>query len=115
MISMDLGNIRGLYDMRHFLTSAGAILMVLGSFSVFAAPENAADLERLIGSPTDSKYNIAPSAAAPATTPAKEMPAATQKPVAEKVNILRLTPDKTHILRLERDAASVIVANPAHA
>lgn len=30
-------------------------------------------------------------------------------------NILRLTPDRTHIVRLEQDAASVIVANPMHA
>lgn len=28
---------------------------------------------------------------------------------------IRLTPDKTHILRLEQDASSVIVTNPAHA
>lgn len=33
----------------------------------------------------------------------------------ENAGILRLTPDKTHVLRLERDAASVIVANPEHA
>lgn len=28
---------------------------------------------------------------------------------------IRITPDKTHIVRLDRNAASVIVANPAHA
>jgi hypothetical protein len=30
-------------------------------------------------------------------------------------DIIKLTPDKTHVLRLDQDASSVIVANPANA
>ena len=35
--------------------------------------------------------------------------------VSSRSDIIRLTPDKTKVLRLDQDAASVIVANPVHA
>lgn len=88
-----------------YLWSA-AVLIFLAGMPLASHADGTAELQRLIGK-ADSKIDSA-SPAAPGSA----------SNTAETTNAddpIRLTPDRTRIIRLEQDAASVIVTNPAHA
>lgn len=69
-----------------------------------ARADGAEDLDRLMNAPRSAPAVV--SATTSANQPAQ---------VADGTGIIRLTPDRTHVLRLDQDAASVVVTNPAHA
>ena len=93
------------------LFSHAIALSLLISSPAFAS--SADDLDRLVRNGAESHakvqvmppQNIEPAAGAPAADTAD----------TTDDTVIRLTPDQTKVVRIEQDAASVIVANPAHA
>lgn len=95
---------KGFFTMRHKIWQAAALALLIG-FTVPAVADGLADMERLIGKKADSQARI--------HSPSGSNTVAAQKSLDP--DAIRLTPDRTKILRLKKDAASVIVTNPAHA
>lgn len=75
------------------------LLLFLTGVPLLSQADGTAELQRLIGGKTDSPALAAPSGVLSSAPD----------------DAIRLTPDRTRILRLDQDAASVIVTNPAHA
>jgi hypothetical protein len=90
--------LKGLSTMRHKKQLAGALVLLL-LMAGSARADGIAQMERLIGK-ADSQQTQ------------KQSPAAV---TSLDPDAIRLTPDRTKILRLKQDAASVIVTNPQHA
>lgn len=95
---------KGFFTMRHKIWQAAALALLIG-FTVPAEADGLANMERLIGKKADSQARI--------HSPSGSNTVAAQKSLDP--DAIRLTPDRTKILRLNKDAASVIVTNPAHA
>lgn len=92
------------------IAALGIESLVLASL---ARADGAEVLERLIEPQTSvSGKAVAGPADANSTTTAQ--PAATPE-AATKNTIIHLTPDRTEVIRLQEDATSVVVTNPAHA
>jgi len=84
---------------------------VLAAFLLMASlsyADGIDDLKRLITGSGNGDSRVAV-----ATTPPETATADTAAVVDD--SLIRLTPDRTKLLRLDQDAASVIVTNPAHA
>lgn len=96
---------KGFFTMRHKIWQATTLALLIG-LSVPALADGLANMERLIGNKTDSPARVHKPAG-------QKGAAATQKSLDP--DAIRLTPDRTKILRLKKDAASVVVTNPAHA
>lgn len=97
---------KGFFTMRQKIWQAAAVALLI-AFTVPAVADGLADMERLIGNKTDSPARI--------HTPAGQNGSTATAQKSLDPDAIRLTPDRTKILRLKKDAASVIVTNPAHA
>jgi hypothetical protein len=89
--------------MKKFWPVLGLLFALSGSLvsASAARADGADDLQRLIEKPGDSSVS---------TSGSVDITAA-----AADNDAIRITPDRTHVIRLDQDAASVIVANPQHA
>ena len=96
----------------------GLAIAALGIESLVLASLARADgadvLERLIepSAPVSGKASAAP---APSGTTTSHAAAQQGETAAKNNNIIHLTPDRTEVIRLQEDASSVVVTNPAHA
>ena len=96
---------------------AAVIAMCMAESSLAQADDGEALLERLLDTQSVQTTTAAPAAVA-TTSATTSTTTTTSSPSAARVkpcDAIRLTPDRTEVVRLEQDAASVVVTNPAHA
>lgn len=93
--------------MRHKIWQAAGLALLM-TLSTAAGADGLENMERLIGKKTDSQARI--------HKPGAENTAAGQNTVQSlDPDAIRLTPDRVKVLKLKKDAVSVVVTNPAHA
>ena len=92
--------------MRHKIWQAAGLALLM-TLSAAASADGLENMERLIGK-TDSQTRV--------HKPGTETTAAAQNAVQSlDPDAIRLTPDRVKVLKLKKNAVSVVVTNPAHA